>query len=246
MRVEFVTIPFSHYCEKARWALDLAGITYQEQGHLPIFSRRATKRIGAGNTVPALRVDGAIVADSTPIVAWADAQRPGAILPTEATTRSAALALEEMFDEQLGPATRRWAYFYLLPNKALMLDITRQGVPAWQARAFKLFRPLVAATIKQGLKINAAGAERSRQKIATVFAHVSGLLADGRQFLVGDSFSIADLAFAALAAPVLVPPEQRFGLPGPHVFPPDATVHIAAWRASPAGQFGLRMFAQHR
>ena len=162
------------------------------------------------------------------------------------TARADALALEEMFDEQLGPATRRWAYFYLLPNKALMLDITQQGVPAWQARAFKLFRPIAAAVISRGLKIDAAGAQRSRQKIATVFAHVNGLLADGRRFLVGDSFSVADLAFAALAAPILVPPEQCFGLPGPQVFPANAQVEIAAWRASPAGQFGLRMFAHHR
>ncbi len=246
MRVEFVTIPFSHYCEKARWALDLVGIAYQEQGHLPILSRRAAKRMGAGNTVPALRIDGVVLADSTPIVAWADSQRPGTLLPTDAAARAAALALEEMFDQQLGPATRRWAYFYLLPNKKLMLEITKLGVPAWQARAFAIFHPLAVAVIKRGLKIDAAGAERSRQKIATVFAHVDALLADGRNFLVGDTFSVADLAFATLAAPVLLPPEQRFGLPGPQVFPTAARTEIAVWRASPAGQFGLRMFAQHR
>ena len=67
MRVELVTIPFSHYCEKARWALDRVSVAYHEQGHLPIFSRRATKRIGAGTSVPALVVDSAIVADSTSI-----------------------------------------------------------------------------------------------------------------------------------------------------------------------------------
>lgn len=246
MRVELVTIPFSHYCEKARWALDRVSVAYHEQGHLPIFSRRATKRIGAGTSVPALVVDSAIVADSTSIVAWADTQRPGALLPVDPTLRAEALALDEMFDQQLGPATRRWAYFYLLPNKALMLEITQQGVPAWQARAFKLFRPLAAGVIKRGLKIDAAGAQRSREKIATVFAHVTALLADGRPFLVGDAFSIADVTFAALAAPVLVPPEQHFGVAGPQVFPSDAQAEIATWRASPAGQFGLRMFAQHR
>ncbi len=246
MRVEFVTIPFSHYCEKARWALDRGGVAYHEQGHSPIFSRRATKRVGAGKSVPALAVDGAIIADSTAIVAWADTQRPGALLPRDTVARAEALALEEMFDEQLGPATRRWAYFFLLPNKTLMLEITKQGVPSWQARAFQWFRPLAAGVIKRGLKIDAAGAQRSRQKIAIVFAHVSALLADGRPFLVGNAFSIADLTFAALAAPVLVPPEQRFGLPGPHVFPTAAQAEIASLRASPAGQFGRRIFAQHR
>ena len=28
---QLVTIPFSHYCEKARWALDLAQIPYREK-----------------------------------------------------------------------------------------------------------------------------------------------------------------------------------------------------------------------
>ncbi|HPH68633.1 MAG TPA: glutathione S-transferase family protein [Kofleriaceae bacterium] len=246
MAIEFVTIPFSHYCEKARWALDRVGVTYIEHGHLPIFSRLATKRMGAGNTVPAVVADGKIVADSTAIVAWADARRPGALLPTDANERAAALALEDTFDEQLGPATRRWAYYYLLPNKAVMRNVTANGVPTWQARTFRMFRPLAAGAIKRGLKIDTAGAERSRQKIETVFAQVNALLADGRRFLVGTSFSVADLAFASLAAPILVPPQQKFGMAGPQIYAGEARAAVEAWRATPAGQFALRMFATER
>lgn len=33
----FVTIGFSHYCEKARWALDLTTFPYHEESHLPPF-----------------------------------------------------------------------------------------------------------------------------------------------------------------------------------------------------------------
>ena len=29
-----ITIPISHYCEKARWALDRAGVAYRERAHL--------------------------------------------------------------------------------------------------------------------------------------------------------------------------------------------------------------------
>ena len=31
---ELVTIPISHYCEKARWALERAGVPYVERPHL--------------------------------------------------------------------------------------------------------------------------------------------------------------------------------------------------------------------
>ena len=32
-----ITIPPSHYCEKARWALDYARIPYREERHPPLF-----------------------------------------------------------------------------------------------------------------------------------------------------------------------------------------------------------------
>jgi len=38
-----VTIPFSHYCEKARWALDYTGYDYVEEGHVPVLHRIAVK-----------------------------------------------------------------------------------------------------------------------------------------------------------------------------------------------------------
>ena len=31
--LRLVTIPISHYCEKARWALERAGIAYREERH---------------------------------------------------------------------------------------------------------------------------------------------------------------------------------------------------------------------
>ena len=36
-----ITIPISHYCEKARWALDRAGIGYREERHVQIVHRVA-------------------------------------------------------------------------------------------------------------------------------------------------------------------------------------------------------------
>src|SRR5690348_3529366 len=49
-----VTIPFSHFCEKARWALDHARVAYREEGHGPGLHRLATRRAGGRHTVPVL------------------------------------------------------------------------------------------------------------------------------------------------------------------------------------------------
>ena len=78
---KLITIAFSHYCEKARWALERAGVAFDEDIHLPGFHYRAVKRAGGEKTVPVLVADGVTVRDSTDIVAWADTHRPGSMIP---------------------------------------------------------------------------------------------------------------------------------------------------------------------
>lgn len=242
MTTKLITIPFSHYCEKARWALDRVGVTYEEVGHLPLFHYVATKPRG-GNSVPVL-VDGkTIVRDSTDIIAWADAKKPGSLIPLAGAKE--ALAIEDDFDVHFGPATRRWGYYYLMPNRAADAAVL-DGVPRWQKAMFKLTRPLAVRMLKRSLKLDAAGAERSRIKIEETFARVDDVLRDGRKFLTGDRFSVADLTFAALAAPVLLPddhPAQKFSLDW---MPAEAQEQIDRWRHTRAGQFALRMYADQR
>ena len=244
MTVKLITIPFSHFCEKARWALDRAGVAYEEDGHLPLFHYLANVRVGAKRTVPVLVVDKkTIVRDSTDIVAWADAQKPGCLIPLAGAED--ALAIEDDFDKHLGPAARRWAYFYLLPKRDADELITF-GVPGWEKAMLKITRPLAVRFLKRGLKIDAAGAARSKLKIDSVFSRVSDVVRDGRRFLAGDRFTVADLTFAALAAPVLLPPEHPFQKFGPEFFPAEARTQIEEWRETPAGQFGLRLYADER
>lgn len=249
MSTRLVTIPFSNYCEKARWALDAVGVAYEEEGHLPLFHYVPVKRAGGQRTVPVL-VEGkgkakTIVADSTPIVEWADAKRPGTLLPLDAVDRTAALQLEDDFDMQLGPSTRRWMYFQLLPRKDL-LPLLVKRVPKWEALSLRLTRPAAVAYLRRQLKLDAAGAQRSQAKIDAAFDRVSQQLADGRRFLVGNRFSVADLTFAALAASILLPAEHPIEMPPIDELSDDARGHVERWRASRAGQHALRMYATER
>ncbi len=245
MTTKLITIPFSHYCEKARWALDRAGVSYEEDGHLPMFHYLATYRNGGKRTVPVLVADGGktIVRDSSDIIAWADKHRPGSLIPIAGGED--ALAIEDDLDNHFGPATRRWGYYYLLPNRETDKIITA-GVPGWERTLLKISRPLAVSFLKRGLKIDAAGVERSRAKIESTFERVGEILGDGRRFLAGDRFTVADLTFAALAAPILLPPNhpvQQFPV---ELFPAEARDQIEAWRATPAGRFALRLYADER
>jgi glutathione S-transferase len=245
MTARLITIPFSHYCEKARWALEVCGVAYDEDGHLPLFHYLATLPAGAKRTVPAV-IDGKqVIPDSTEIIAWADAQRPGALLPEREADRADALALEDDLDRHLGPATRRWLYFQVLDRKDLD-HILLQSLPRWEILALRATRPVAISYLKRSLKVDAAGAERSRVKIDEMFANVGALLGDGRRYLVGDRFTVADLTFAALAAPVVLPPQYGVPLPPLDSFEPAAREQIETWRRSPPGQFALRIYNEHR
>ncbi|HET9989713.1 MAG TPA: glutathione S-transferase C-terminal domain-containing protein, partial [Kofleriaceae bacterium] len=195
-------------------------------------------------TVPVLVAGDTVLTDSTDIVAWCDAHQPGTLVPDDPAHRDEALALEDDFDRQLGPATRRWGYAQLI-DEPRVVPYLGSRVPRWQALGLRVARPLAMRTIKRGLNVTPDGIARSLVKIEDAFARVGARLADGRRYLVGDRFTVADLTFAALAAPVLLPDQLDVGLPPRDLFG-AANAQIDAWRATPAGAFALRMYSEER
>ncbi len=243
-----VTITFSHYCEKARWTLDRAGIPYRESGHLPGFHMLAVRRAGGRRSVPALITDEGPINDSTDIAKWACHRAPEAHLygKTDAERREIE-RLENHFDEALGPHTRRWMYFYMLPDSDLMLRLSaEQQVSSLELRLLPWFFPILRPAMRKGMRIDAEGAERSLRKIEAAFAEVGTMLEDGRPYLVGDAPSMADITFASLAAIVVTPPEYGAPLCPIQDLPPEPASHMRAWQKTPAGEFVARMFRDHR
>ncbi len=240
-----ITIPFSHFCEKARWGLEHAQIAYREQAHLPVFHWRVLGRLGAGRTVPVLQIDGRILTDSTEILRFCDERAPPDRKLYSAPFASEIAALEDELDETLGPHARRLVYFHTLPDRQLILAISRPNVPRWQWLGLAAAFPVARAYLRRGLRIDAAGAARSLDKINHVLDRIDARLADGRRFLVGDTFSAADLTFAALAALLVHPSEHPRPLPANRVPPALASLREAI-TARPCGAFALRMYREHR
>jgi glutathione S-transferase len=106
--------------------------------------------------------------------------------------------------------------------------------------------PLLVPLMRRAMRIDEAGAVRSRDKARRVFDEIDRRLSDGRPYLLGDRFGAADLAFAALASPLIAPPE--YPLPGLtlELAPPPYAAEIHAFRARPAGAFALRVYREHR
>ncbi len=243
-----ITIPISHFCEKARWALQRAGIQYEERAHLQVFHRLAVRRAGGSGTAPVFLWGDRVLADSTDILEAVDAQAPPELrlFPADASKAAAVRSLETDFDERLGPAGRRWMYYGLRGRREISTRYACTGIPAWQRRSLPLVYPLAARIIDRVLDVTPETAARSEQEVEASFERVAEQLADGRPYLCGERFSAADLTFAALAAAVLMPPEYGVPLPRSGELPEPMAERVRAWRAHPAGAHALRMFREER
>jgi glutathione S-transferase len=244
--LRLVTIPISHYCEKARWALERAGFEYREEPHVQGIHRLASRHAGGGGTVPVLVTAEGSIGDSQAILEWVDRQTSieRRLFPLEPRSRVEVEALCRRFDEQLGPSGRRLIYAHMLPQRKLMLGYNNRGVPRWEDLALRSGWPLAALFVRQALAIRRGSAVPDEVAVWRELDFAAGLLADGRPHLCGERFSAADLTFAALCAPVLVPSIYGVPLPQPDVLAPGTAALVERARAHPAGKYALRMIAE--
>jgi glutathione S-transferase len=82
--------------------------------------------------------------------------------------------------------------------------------------------------------------------VRAVFGAVAERLGDGRPYLCGERFTAADLTFAALAAPMLMPTGYGVPLPQPDELPSDTAAVVRELRRHPAGEHALAMYERER
>ena len=244
-RAVLITMPHSHYAEKARWALDWLSLPYSEEPHVPLLHWIATMRKG-GRSVPLLVHGARRLIDSTDIMVHADSVCGGdRLYPRDPAQRRDVEALEDQFDEVLGPHARRWAYAQMLPYRNLLRTMMCRGVPRVEASLLPVILPIVVPLIRAGLRINPESAQRSIERVRGTFKDVGERL-DGRRYLVGERFTAADLTFSSLAAPVLLPEGCRASYPPLDDVPMAMRSEVLGLRDTRAGQFALRLYAQER
>lgn len=113
-----MTFGFSHFCEKARWALDWHGVDYTEIGWPPGLHLLLAKRCGAkGTTLPILLDGETVIQGSSAIIDWAEtkAQDGRPSLAPQADLAEAR-EIERRADEVIGINARRLAFAEMLPS----------------------------------------------------------------------------------------------------------------------------------
>jgi len=246
MQARLITIPFSHYCEKARWVLDATGLDYREEPHPPVAHLRATRAVG-GKTVPVLVHGDRVLCDSTDIVRYADDLAPPGrrLLPDGDEARARVFALEEELDETLGIEARRLAYWYILGDQAVARAFVGRALQGRARAAWGVAARIFRRIIFRRYRVNAETARRAEERLRASFARI-GVVLERQPYLAGDSFTLADVTFAALAAPVLGPPEHPVTGGMNLALPEEFLALRADLAATTAGAFALRLYRTRR
>ena len=235
-----VTIPISHYCEKARWALERARLGYREERHVQGVNRFASRRAGGHGTLPVLLTRHGVFASSESILRYADLH----LDPDDRlfTGDPEVEALSRHFDATLGPDGRRLIYAHMLRHPDVMLPFNNQGVPAWEAMALTGLFGLAARWARRELAIK--DPDDDRRRVYEVFD------------------TVAEPARASTCAGTASPPPTS---PSPRSPPPSSSRPSTASRSrspsssrrprarrsrpsvrTPPGVYALELFARHR
>lgn len=225
MAITLYQFPISHFCEKARWALDYKGLDYRMHNLVPGLHLKTTKKLARKSHVPILDHDGVIVQGSVNIITYLDDTFPDhKLTPGNPDEAGAALEWEQYLDAEIGVHIRRYIYHTLLDYPDIAIPMLVSGSAWWARLLFKLMFPKVRRMMRRHMKIDAAGAAESRQHLEAALDKLNAAVTE-QPFLVGGEFSRADLAAAALLAPFFMP--AKYGLDWPPQMPEPLHSEVA-------------------
>lgn len=235
---------FSHYNEKARWALDFKGIPHVRRSLLPGLHVPRILWMTGQKSLPVLIINGHTIHDSTRIISALEEYKPDPPLyPKAPDARRRALELEEWFDEELGPHIRRTFFYQVLPHSDAAAAAITIGTSAAARAAYRAIFPAIRAVMRMDMGIDAVSAERGREATQIALERVAA----ERQpsgYLVGDQFSVADLTAAALLSPLVGPPEFPYQPPLP--LGPEVELYRSEMAPHPGFSWAREMYRRHR
>jgi glutathione S-transferase len=241
---ELFQFAFSHYNEKARWALDWKRVPHRRRSLLPGPHRPVIQKLTGQAQVPVLRWGDDIVPGSGRIIDHVERRCPEQPLyPASVAARGEALELARWFDDEVGGPIRLAFFHDFLQDGGYAARCFTTTVGPAAAAAYRAVFPLIRVVMRRDMKIDAAGAERGIARTIEALDLVAKRAGrDG--YLVGNAFSVADLTAAALLSPAAFPKES----PVPVVEPRSPVVKrwIERFAGHPGVEWVAGVFRKHR
>jgi glutathione S-transferase len=234
----------SHFSEKVRWALDLKRVPHGRRTPPPGLHQLVAARLTPGHrTLPILVLDGQAIRHSATIVATLDERFPDPpLMPADPPRRARALALQDFADAELAPYIRRYSLFHLLQDTELVVAVALPGAGAAARRAMAAALPPLRHQLYRTYDVTPATVAVAHGRLLAALDRLEAEL-DGRPHLVGDAFTVADLASAAMLGPLLRPA----GFPTTMPWLPAPVAELkATLEAREAGRWAIDTYERHR
>jgi glutathione S-transferase len=238
----------SHYCEKARWALDFLGVEYELRNLSPGPHVQLTKQLGAtGSSLPLLVSEDGVVQGSGSIIDWAESavSDPSRHLSPDSELKEECRALEQRLDAVAGVHVRRYYYSEaIVEHPDIVRPIFTRDLEASERQLLDENWGLVRQLMIGAMDLGPGQWQESRRIVEDELDWFDGLLTDGRRFLLGDRFSRTDLSAASLLAPLALPKEHpTYGV---LEVPPRARADLALWAERPTLSWVREIYREHR
>ena len=230
-RNRLIVLPPSHFCERARWALDHMGVPYDEERWAVGPHVRRARRIAAGTSLPILVTGRTVIQGSDRILDWT-----GMV--------GGEPAVEARLASGVGVLVRQFVYAAALadPNAGVRAGLF-DGVRGPQAGLGRLMWPATRRLMARAMNARPALLPTIALQLEAELDWLEDRLG-GRRHLVGHCFGRADLTAASLLSPFV----RKSAAPtGPTVtLPPVALEILARWRTRPALRWAQGLYDAHR
>lgn len=242
--MKLLEFPHSHYCEKARWALDHKGIPFEAVAIMPGFHMLTVRKYASDTSVPVLLNGTKVVQGSSEIIDYLERQYPThPLTPTDSIERQACLEIEHTMNERLGENIRRILYYRLLAYPDFIRHCFVHSMPELKQFIFRVFYPILRHKIYQTYVISAAKVEQARREFDIAMDELAQKLKQ-RTYLVGEQFTRADLSVASMLAWLVMPPEHPF--PWKKFPDPQTRAFYAEYQGHPVLEWVTRIYQNHR
>lgn len=243
--LELHQFPYSHFNDKARWALAYKGVEHRRVNYLPGPHIPAIRSLSGQPQTPVLRIDGEVVAGSAAIIDRLERAFPTpALYPVAPENRTRALDWQSRWDASVGPAVRTALFSVLIDEPAYLCRIFSDGKGRLKRALYRASFPVARPMIAKGNGVTSAAAVAAAFDTTEAALDELAAAVRGSGYLAGDAFSVADLTAAALLAPLCEPPCVDMQRPGPA--PPAMRALLERFATHPAIAWTCEQYARHR
>lgn len=236
--------PHSHYCEKARWALDYKGVQFQPVTVLPGFHLITVRRYASGTSVPVLITEEQVVQGSGEIIDFLDKLSPESPLtPADPHDRQMCLDIEKDMEVKLGENLRQILYHRLLDYPGYLQSCFTYGLPCYKKIVFRLIYPVLRSKMYKRYVISPESVEQARYNFKRAMSGLKKLLGRNK-YLVGEQFTRADLAVASMLSILVLPHEHPF--PWEEIPDPELKTFYDEYRDHPVYIWATELYKEHR